>query len=138
MIEAELSRLKGVLEKIARGLYYYELGEPALEMVADVSWNGPAALTPYQLKIPGLNVVERETSALFMSEPGLQVAGLPEVGSRMLTRLFLGSDQRSSNYWQEVQTKRFKYLLIYEPDLIVVKMVIRDILSARVMFEAEP
>lgn len=137
LIEVEVRRLNRVLEKVARGLYYYELGEPALEMAASVSWSGPTELTPYQLQLPGMESIDGGTSDQLCQESPLSLAVWPEVGSRMLGRLTVGMTDTSLDLWQEVQPKRFKYLVIHGSGPVVVKMDIRDVLSAWVTFEDE-
>jgi len=127
VIEIETWRLSRVLDKVARGLYFYELGEPPLDMTAQTSWNGPAELTPQQRQLPGMSTpraLEHEVHTL-----------LPLVGSRSLQRLLVvPSPQVADSGWQVVQRRRFRYQVSYGDSVTTVRMVIRGILTAETLF----
>ena len=126
-IEIETWRLSRVLDKVARGLYFYELGESPLDMTAHTSWSGPAELTPQQPQLP-----EMSTPRTTVHEAH---ALLPEAGSRLLQRLLtVPSPQVADSGWQLVRSRRFHYLVSYGDRVTIVRMVIRDILAAETVF----
>ena len=107
----EIQRLKNVILKNARGHIYFELGQPAFGEPASV------CLTP----LDKLSNDERSDFELIDHGPGL-----PEVGSRMLTRLLTGQDME--NGWIVVQDNVYRYAVV-ENGGFVVRIVIREYLA---------
>lgn len=97
-IAAESQRVRRVAEKIARGLWSYEVGEPSALMVAEVEFGPIAALTR-----------ERLDTFLTMSPPTL----LPEVGSRLMIKVIEGlAGDVGYHPWQVVQPSRLGAALV--------------------------
>lgn len=89
-------RLSAVFEKIARGLWAFEVGETAGSSTAVVRCAPIAGLGADQLD--AFRTIE---------EPDL----LPEVGSRMMIRALLGEDGPAPVTWIELQAGRFCYAI---------------------------
>jgi hypothetical protein len=87
-------RISAVVEKIARGLWSYETSESAGLSAATSSWALLECLTPLQAD-----------SFRRLAEPKL----LPEVGSRMLTRVLTSDSGLAPPRWIVVQPGRFSY-----------------------------
>jgi len=120
-VAAEVDRVRRVIEKIARGLWAYELAEPALGMSAVVAFQP-------------LHVLDPATRAEF--ERVQQPAIFAEVGSRMMTRqaLAIGGEPKDADLgWQIVQQGRFRYAVEFDT-ADVVKLVVREYLVAKVRF----
>jgi hypothetical protein len=92
--EAETDRVDRVFEKLARGLYAFEMGEPAADMDAAV-------------RVSPIEALDQDALAAFatLAAPGL----LPEVGSRMMQRVIVLDERRAVNDWVEVQPGQFEY-----------------------------
>ena len=91
----ETDRISRVVVKDARGHAFYEYGEPMLNE-PERAWATP---------LESLPVAERDA---FESIQGDQtLAGWPEVGSRMMTRVMTGQDLRDG--WVVVQDGIYRY-----------------------------
>ncbi len=121
-LEPDHERVDRVIEKMGRGLCAYETGLTTGGMSARVEYAPIAALTP-------------EDYELFKEVNSPQL--IPEVGSRMMSRVLVAHGQPFLDYWQEVQPGRFSYAVEVFSDHTVVKMVVRDFLAARVVL-ADP
>lgn len=116
MVVAETDRVSRVLEKTARALWSFEVGDPTFGV------NSVTRFVPVTLMDP------LELSGFIHSRaPQL----LPEVGSRALQRLFDASKEPASA-WQDVQQGRFSYAIQCFPGTGRVKMMVRDFLAAEV------
>lgn len=123
VVTAELERVRRVIDKMARGLWAYELAEPALDRSADVRFQ--PLLTMGEDERARFERVHR--SSLFA-----------EVGSRMMTRQATATNAalaEDSAGWQIVQGNRFRYA-IQIGDNDVIKLVLREYLAAEVQFES--
>lgn len=121
IVAAEIDRVRRVAEKMARGLWAYELAEPALGMSADVAFQP-------------LHLADTDTRADF--ERIQQATIFAEVGSRMMTRqaLAIGAEPTDVDLgWQIVQAGRFRYAIEFDA-ADVVKLVLREYLAAEVRF----
>lgn len=120
-VAAEIDRVRRVIEKMARGLWAYELAEPALGLSAHVGFQP-------------LHTMDASTRTEFER---CRPAGIfAEVGSRMMTRqaLALGEGGVSTAVgWQHVQPERFRYAVEFD-DATAVKVVLREYLGAEVRF----
>lgn len=115
-VHAEVDRIRRVVEKMARGLWAYEMAEPALGRLADV-------------RFQPLHTLDSDARAGFEHiQPSRLFA---EVGSRMMIR----QATEASTGWQHVQASRFRYGLQTDEDLI--KLVLREYLAAEVRFEEQ-
>lgn len=120
-VAAEVNRVRRVAEKMARGLWTYELAEPARGMSANVAFQP-------------LHLLDTEARAEF--ERVQQPAIFAEVGSRMMTRQALGIGAEATDVdlgWQVVQADRFRYSVEFDAADIV-KLVLREYLVAEVRF----
>lgn len=120
-IAAETDRIGRVLEKTARGLWAYELAEPALDMSAAVGFQP-------------LHLLDTNTRAAFEQSQPPQI--FAEVGSRMMIRQATSrdpADVSASTGWQLVQADRFRYAVEFD-ERSVVKLVLREYLAAEIRF----
>jgi hypothetical protein len=113
--EEDRERLSTVIEKIARALWSYETSETAGVENAAVYYAQIAQLSKTQLD-----------SFLTLTPPEL----LPEVGSRMMSRVLVSADGIVPIYWLEVQPGRFSYAI--EMALQRVKIILNEYLAAEV------
>lgn len=120
-VAAETDRIRRVVEKTARGLWAYELAEPALDPKADVG-------------VQPLHLLDPETRDSFERNQPAQI--FAEVGSRMMVRqaAALGAESiATSAGWQVVQPDRFRYAVEFD-ERRVVKLVLREYLAAEIRF----
>lgn len=110
-------RVVRVVEKIARGLWLYEVGESTLGLDA-VTWTRDVA------------GIDRPEQKVFPPPP-LDVL-LPEVGSRMLSRILLSEEPGSR--WTHAQRGRFSYSALVGESQNRIEMIIGDNLAAMVEF----
>ncbi len=111
------TRLSAVFEKIARGLWTYEVGETA---------SSSAAVVRYA-PIAGLGVTQLEAFRT-LEQPDL----LPEVGSRMMFRVLVSEDGPARVSWIELQAGRFSYGIEMFSEEGRVKMVLGDYIAVEV------
>jgi hypothetical protein len=109
-----------VFEKIARGLWAYEVGETAQSSSATVRYAQVATLPADQLE-----------AFKTLEQPDL----LSEVGSRMMIRVLTARD-KAANFWIEVQAGRFSYGIEVFSDAGRVKMILGDYVAAEVTLSA--
>ncbi|HET9898930.1 MAG TPA: hypothetical protein VFQ44_28735 [Streptosporangiaceae bacterium] len=114
---AEVERLSRVVEKVGRGLWAFETGEPTALLIADV----------WFAAIPSLS---KSDVANFMTVGSSDV--FPEVGSRRMFRHTIVEDKFLAPAWQEVQALRFSYAIEMSDGSCSVKMILRDYLVGRV------
>lgn len=120
-VAAETDRIRRVVEKTARGLWAYELAEPALDLQADVG-------------IHPLHLLDPEARAAFERISPPQI--FAEVGSRMMVGQIIALGPESiatSAGWQVVQPGRFRYAVEFD-ERSVVKLVLREYLAAEIQF----
>jgi hypothetical protein len=113
----ENDRINNVIIKNARGHAMYEYGEPMLDRPISI-WS--AALE-------SLKASERETFEVV--DFG---GGFPEVGSRMMTRVFAGQDLMDG--WVYVQDDVYRYAVTQQGGLCV-KSVLFEYLATEVIWE---
>jgi hypothetical protein len=118
--QEDRARLSAVLEKIARGLWAYEVGETAQSSFATVRYAQIAGLRDDQLE-----------AFMALEQPDL----LPEVGSRMMIRVLTATDKAESS-WMELQAGHFSYGIEVFSDGGRVKMVLGDYVAAEVTLTA--
>jgi hypothetical protein len=110
----DIDRIRRVVVKNARGHAFHELGQPMLEEPDDI------------LVIP-LEVIDEERLADFLTvDLG---PGWPEVGSRLLQRVFEGIDMVDG--WIVVQPSVYVFAVI-ETDAVTVRSIIREYLLTEV------
>ena len=113
----ETERIERVILKNARGHALYEYGEPMLSEPTHV-WFAPLAVM---------------TAAERFHFEHLEWNGLlPEVGSRMMTRVFTGKDLVDG--WVQVQKDRYRYL-VAQQGLMLVRTVLSEYLATEVYWE---
>lgn len=115
----DMPRIERVILKNARGHAYFEYGEPMLEPPAHI----------WALPLESLTDEERdEFEGLHDQE---MLAGWPEVGSRMLTRLLTGQDMAGE--WVVVQDGIYRYSLKPEGG-IRVRTILSEYLATEVQW----
>jgi hypothetical protein len=113
----EIERIRRVVTKNARGHAFYELGQP---MLAE----------PDAVFISALETIDENHLAEFLTvDLG---PGLPEVGSRMLQRVFDGSDIIDG--WIVVQPEIYVFAVI-EKGGVSVRSIIREYLLTEVVWQ---
>jgi hypothetical protein len=115
--EEDIARLSAVFEKIARGLWAFEVGETAQSGEGVVRYMPIAELTTAQLE--AFKTLE-------------QAELLPEVGSRRMIRSLTGDEGSASGSWIELQPARFSYGIEISPDGGHVEMILGDYLAVEV------
>ena len=115
----DTARLDRVILKNARGHAYFEFGEPMLEPPVHV-WSSP---------LEYLSSSERAAFESLDDEGGF--VSLPEVGSRMLTRVFTGADLCAG--WIVVQENTYRYA-VQQEGLLRVRSVWAEYLATEVQW----
>lgn len=110
----DLDRLRRVVVKNARGHAFHELGQPMLKKPDDI------------LIVP-LEVIDEERLADFLTVN--LGSGLPEVGSRLLQRVYEGTDMVDG--WIIVQPSVYVFAIV-ETDGVTVRSIIREYLLTEV------
>jgi hypothetical protein len=110
-------RIDRVIIKNARGHAFFEYGEPLFEAPAYCRCRPLETLTS----------AEREE---FENVRFGDLAGWPEVGSRMMTRVITGQDLAGP--WIVVQDGVYRYAVPQSPDGLLVRIVIAEYLGAEV------
>ena len=113
----ETERIHRVIVKNARGHVFYELGEPILTEPDQVS----------TAPLKSLAVAQRNAFENIQGDN--TVAGWPEVGSRMMTRVMSGQDL--SDGWVTVQDGTYRYSVV-RCGAIVVRSVLYNYLATEV------
>lgn len=116
-VSPEHPRVDQLLDKVARGLWAFETGEPT------------SGISSHVIACPLASLSSRELKTFENIEPP---SLLPEVGSRMMIRVLDTRNQMITNDWQVVQPGRIAYAIDVRPSANVVKMVIRDYLAIEV------
>lgn len=116
-LQLEQDRFERVFGKIARGLWRFDGGEPTGLLNDKVRYSQYRQMT------------KPEVDAFCRLTPSL----LPEVGSRMLSRLV--EDNRMWNSWQCLQEFRFSYAIETSGPVSRVKMIARGVLCIEVALE---
>jgi hypothetical protein len=109
------ARLSAVIEKIARALWAYEVGETAGLGSASVRYAQIALLSDAQID-----------AFRTLAQPDL----FPEVGSRMMFRILVSEYGPIPASWIEVQPGRFSYAIEISPPRV--KIIFGDYLAAEV------
>ncbi|MEU0486756.1 hypothetical protein ABZ260_47285 [Streptosporangium sp. NPDC006013] len=117
----DMVRVMRVIEKIARALWAFEVGE------VDPALRTTVRLTPVSVFEPDELQTFRD-----LAEPQL----FPEVGSRMMSRIVLANSEALTNSWENVQEGRFAYAAQVFSSKGQVKMILSDFLAAEVDLEA--
>jgi len=118
--QEDRARLSAVLEKTARGLWAYEVGETAQSSLATVRYAQITKLRDEQLE-----------AFMALEQPDL----LPEVGSRMMIRVLTATDKVEGS-WIELQAGRFSYGIEVFSGGGRVKMVLGDYIAAEITLDA--
>lgn len=114
--EPEIERVERVVIKNARGHAFYECGEPVLAK-------------PTRVEISPLEIMNKSHRNSFEI---IDLGGLlPEVGSRMMTRVLCGNDLR--NGWVNVQEGIYRYC-VAQQNGILVRSIIFDYLATEVFW----
>lgn len=115
--EPEEERVERIVVKNARGHVFYEYGEPMLS-------------EPQHVRTVPLTAMPAEVRERFEND-GMagELAGWPEVGSRMMTRVLTGQDMRDG--WVIVQDGVYRFHL-QQRSGIVVRSVLFDYLATEV------
>jgi hypothetical protein len=116
--DVETDRVDRVFEKLGRGLYAFEMGEPATDMVA-------------ALRVSPIESLDHDALSAFATLAAPEL--LPEVGSRMMQRVIVLDERRVVNDWVEVQPGQFDYALEDFAGDVRVKFVVADLLAVEVM-----
>ena len=120
--QPEIERVHNVITKNALGHYFYEYGQVPLEGLASIE------VTPLS------NLTSERYSAFDNVSGDLYVlAGWPEVGSRMMQRVWTGQDL--VNGWVVVQDGIYRYAIRDEGVRVSVRIIIREYLRAEVVWE---
>ena len=113
----EVDRIGRVILKNARGHVFYEYGEPMM-------------MNPAQVAFMPLAAMDDNTRATF---EGVRFEGpLPEVGSRMLTRMFTGQDLMGG--WVNVQDGVYRYS-VAQSEITLVRSVLYEYLATEVYWK---
>ncbi|MGS4985694.1 hypothetical protein SAMN05444149_107143 [Pseudosulfitobacter pseudonitzschiae] len=115
--QPDVERINRVIIKNARGHAYFEYGEPLMETPSHV-WAAP------------LGTMSASDHADFESVNNCQeLAALPEVGSRMMTRVFTGQDLDDG--WVVVQDGAYRYA-VHQTGVLRVRSVWWEYLATEV------
>jgi hypothetical protein len=120
-VTAEIDRVVRVVEKMARGLWAFELAEPPLDLSARVAFQP-------------LHCLDDDARSQFEAIRPASISA--EVGSRMMTRQALAiraEGEEAAPSWQEVQPDRFRYAVEFD-HANVLKLVVREYLAVEVRF----
>lgn len=115
----DMTRIHRIILKNARGHAYFEYGEPMLESPAHV-W-----------AVPLESMSERERANFEGGDDGGDIAVLPEVGSRIMTRVLTGQDMDSG--WVVVQEGAYRYA-VQPTGLLRVRSVWSEYLATEVQW----
>lgn len=112
----DLARIERVVVKNARGHAFFEIGEPMMHK-------------PHSVRIIPLEYMTSEDRAEF-ENAGSYMGPLPEVGSRMMTRVFTGQDL-TDHGWVLVQAGVYRYVAM-QTALMTVRSVLYEFLATEV------
>jgi hypothetical protein len=115
----DLERIERVVVKNARGHAFFEIGEPMMHKPASV-------------KIVPLEYIPAGERAEF-EDVGSGMGFLPEVGSRMMTRVFTGEDLTDDG-WVLVQEGVYRYAAM-QTGLMTVRSVMYEFLATEVYWD---
>lgn len=115
----DMARINRVILKNARGHAYFEYGEPMLEPPTHV-WAAPLE-----------SMSESERTNFEGSDNACELAAWPEVGSRMMTRVYTGQDMH--NGWVAVQDGAYRYA-VQQTGLLRVRSVWSEYLATEVQW----
>lgn len=118
---AEAERVERVIVKNARGHLFHELGEASTASPTSV-WFFPA-----------IRFSRDQRDAFERVDPGPL---LPEVGSRMMSRVVLGLAPLK-NGWVEVQPDVYRYAVMQHDDGVSVRTLMRNYLATEVIWESD-
>lgn len=119
--EPDMDRIRRVVLKNARGHVYFEYGEPMLDPPAHI----------WALPLESMSGAERRDFEGLQSQAS--IAGWPEVGSRMMTRLATGEDM--SGLWVAVQEGAYRYSVQPAGGGLRVRTVLSEYLATEVQWE---
>ncbi len=108
--------------KLAKGHVKYELSEPRLDYPSSISI------------MPLMSMSEHETDIFFASS---DLTFLPEVGSRSLQNLLKSDSIQKQSQWTIVQDNNYKYSVIDDAGVLIVRIVVWDYLAIEVIWEEE-
>lgn len=117
--EADISRVRNVVLKLARGHAAYECSEPLLE-------------EPERVSFVPLVALSGEQRQSFETAPTETI--WPEIGSRTFCRaVIVNSEVMFDDGWQIVQPGRYRYL-VYHSGPIAVRFVLSEYLACEVVW----
>ena len=116
----EQDRFMNVATKLAKGHAKYEISEPQFE-----------APTSIVMK-PLISMTKNENDNFFAS---YHLNKLPEVGSRSLQNLLIRGNDTVHSHWTIVQDNNYKYSVIDDMGLLIVRIVVWDYLAIEVIWD---
>lgn len=116
----EQDRFMNVATKLAKGHAKYEISEP--------QFNDPTSISMKPLML----MTEHETYSFFAS---FNLSKLPEVGSRALQNLLISDSNTVHSHWTIVQDNNYKYSVIDDMGLLIVRIVVWDYLAIEVIWD---
>ena len=114
----ETERINQIVTKNARGHAFYEYGEPMLTEPEHV-WSAP---------LETMTAAKRDEFENVQTDG--EIAGWPEVGSRMMTRVMTGQDLCES--WVVVQDGVYQYGVVAQSSEILVRSILFEYLATEV------
>jgi hypothetical protein len=116
----EQNRFMNVATKLAKGHVKYEISEP--------QFNDPTSITMKPLVL----MTENETDNFFASS---HLNKLPEVGSRAFQNLLISNNNTVHSHWTTVQEYNYKYSVISDMGLLIVRIVVWDHFAIEVIWD---
>lgn len=116
----EENRFRNVVTKLAKGHAKYEISEP--------QFNDPTSISMKPLNL----MTEKEIDNFFAS---YHLNKLPEVGSRSLQNLLIGDNNAVHSHWTTVQDDNYKYSVIDDMGLLIVRIVVWEYLAVEVIWD---
>lgn len=116
----EQDRFMNVATKLAKGHAKYEISEP--------QFNDPTSI----VMKPLMSMTESEIDNFFAS---YNLNKLSEVGSRSLQNLMISGNNTVNSHWTTVQDHNYKYSVIDDMGLLIVRIVVWDYLAIEVIWD---
>ena len=118
--QIELDRMRNVIVKLAKGHAKYENSQPQFD-------------DPTSIWIKPLSEMTTEESDIFFAPINLDKA--PEVGSRALQNLVVGSVNNVITQWIDVQDNNYKYSVYVGLSFVIVKILIWEYLAVQIIWD---
>lgn len=116
----EQDRFMNVATKLAKGHAKYEISQP--------QFNDPTSI----VMKPLMSMTENEIDNFFAS---YNLTKLPEVGSRSLQNLLIRVNNTVHSHWTTVQDYNYKYSVIDDMGLLIVRIIVWDYLAIEVIWD---